>query len=273
MKTPLFRMSSSIALGLACLSLGLVSTAAADNRNAATSLVDQVRRADYEGNQQGMKKAYDELAHFTADKEIAGAVRYWRGFAMWRRAINGFNDKVDPKELEQDLHDALKEFEVIPAADPIYFEARIAMISCYGYLLFLHNGEPDRVKEIFTQVGPITTEIKQKAADNPRRLWVLGPILFVTPPERGGGQDKAIATYQKGLEIIRKAKPATDPLEPSWGEPELLMNMAWSYLNQAKPDVQSAERNAQAALTLVPNWHYVRDILLPQISSAKSRPK
>jgi hypothetical protein len=129
------------------------------------------------------------------------------------------------------------------------------------------------VKEIFTRLAPITAEVKQKAADNPRRLWVLGPIFFITPPERGGGQDKAIATYQKGLEVIRKAKPATDPLEPSWGEPELLMNMAWSDLNQAKPDIESADRNAQAALALVPYWHYVRDILIPQISSAKSRPK
>jgi hypothetical protein len=273
MKIPLPQLSSSLALGSICLSLGLVSTAAGDNRAAAVSLVDQVRHADHEGNQQGMKTGYDELAQFVADKEIGSSVRYWRGFAMWRRAINGFNDKVDRKELEQDLHDALKEFEMVPAGDPVYIEARIAMVSCYGYLLFIHSGEPDRVKEIFTDVGPIMTEVKEKAADNPRRLWVLGPILFTTPPERGGGQDKAIATYQKGLEIIRKAKPATDPLEPVWGEPELLMNMAWSYLNQAKPDVDSAERNARAALALVPYWHYVRDILIPQISAAKSPPK
>ena len=50
-----------------------------------------------------------------------------------------------------------------------HIEARIAMVSCYGYLLFIHSSEPDRVKEIFTQVGPITAEVKQKAADNPRR--------------------------------------------------------------------------------------------------------
>ncbi len=267
------KISRALVLALIGLSAGLVSAASTDNRKSVSSLVEQVRRADYEGNQQAMKQGYDALGQFTSDKEIAGAVRYWRGFAMWRRAINGFNDKVDRKELEQDLHDALKEFEAVPAEDSVYLEARIAMVSCYGYLLFIHTGEPDRVKEIFTQVSPIMAEVKEKAADNPRRLWVLGPILFTTPPERGGGQDKAIATYKKGLEIIRKEKPTTEPLQPAWGEPELLINMAWSYLNQAKPDVESAERDARAALALVPYWHYLRDILIPQISSAKSRPK
>jgi len=32
----------------------------------------------------------------------------------------------------------------------------------------------------------------------------------------------------------------------------------------------TAEQQAQAALKLAPNWHYVRDILLPQIQKAKS---
>ena len=51
------------------------------------------------------------------------------------------------------------------------------------------------------------------------------------PPDRGCGQDKAITTYLAGLEAIRRRAPAADPLEPSWGEPELLMNLAWSSLN------------------------------------------
>ncbi len=40
----------------------------------------------------------------------------------------------------------------------------------------------------------------------------------------------------------------TDPLEPSWGEPELLMSLAWSSLNRAAPDVNAADQYAHAAL-------------------------
>jgi hypothetical protein len=74
------------------------------------------------------------------------------------------------------------------------------------------------------------------------------------------------------LEAIRKQKPVSDPLEPSWGEPELLMNLAWSNLNRTTPDLKAAEEDAQAALKLVPYWHYVRDILMPQIQGAQSKP-
>jgi hypothetical protein len=48
------------------------------------------------------------------------------------------------------------------------------------------------------------------------------------------------------------------------------MSLAYSYLNRSSPDVSAAERNARAALGIVPYWHYVRDILLPQILASKS---
>jgi hypothetical protein len=49
------------------------------------------------------------------------------------------------------------------------------------------------------------------------------------------------------------------------------MNLAYSNLNRSTPDLDAAERYAQSALKLVPYWHYVRDILLPQIQQAKKR--
>jgi len=65
------------------------------------------------------------------------------------------------------------------------------------------------------------------APGNRRFIWVKGPGVWNAPVERGGGQVKAIATYEKGLELIRNQKNTrNDPLEPPWGEPELLMSLA-----------------------------------------------
>ena len=253
-----------------CSSAAEPSPQGDNSRSQVVDMVIQVRRSDYEGDRSAMKREFDALGSFVNDKSLGARVRYWRGFAMWRRAINGFNDAVDRKELEQDLNDALTEFKAIGKEDVGYLESRIAIVSCTGYLMFMHGQEPEKASELLGQLMPVAKEVKEAAPDNPRWLWVSGPISWSTPPERGGSQDKAFATYEKGLEIVRRTKPASDPLEQAWGEPELLMNVAWSYLNRTVPDLDAAERNAREALKLVPHWHYVRDILVAQIAKAKT---
>ena len=131
--------------------------------------------------------------------------------------------------------------------------------------------DPARSGEFIKQSSPLLKDAMAADPDNPCLLWVLGPIRWSSPPERGGGQDKAFDLYNRGLESIRKRPASTDPLDPSWGEPELLMNRAWSNLHRTEPDLKAAQKDAEAALTLVPYWHYVRDILLPQIREAQAK--
>jgi tetratricopeptide (TPR) repeat protein len=253
-----------------------VFPAAAENpaRAPIGRIITEIQRKDYEGNRAALKRGYDDLSVFLKNKELLSHVRYWRGFAMWRRAINGFNESVDPKELEKDLNQALEEFKQSLTADPQFVESKIGIISCLGNLIFIHQNDEAKIRELIQQSSQFVKEVQAAAPDNPRLLWVLGPILFTTAPEVGGGQDKAIALYNKGLEAARNSKgTSTDSLEPSWGEPELLMSLAWSNLNRSEPDLNAAEQNAKSALEIVPYWHYVKDILLPQVMTAKAKAK
>src|SRR5260370_37650936 len=47
------------------------------------------------------------------------------------------------------------------------------------------------------------------------------------------------------------------------------MSLAGSNFYRTAPDLAAAEQYARAALALVPYWHYVRDILIPMIETAK----
>jgi tetratricopeptide (TPR) repeat protein len=240
-------------------------------RVSIVQTVDQIKRADYEDDRPALKRLHDELIPSTADKALASRVLYWRGFALWRRAINGFNETPTPTDLESDLASAISDFKDAIVQDPADVEPKIGEASCLGYLMYLNHQNQARAQEFLQQAITLTKELQAEAQDNPRLLWILGPVRWSTPPERGGGQDKAINLYNRGLEIIRRQKAQSDPLEPSWGEPELLMNRAWSSLNRSTPDLKAAEDDAQAALKLVPYWHYVRDILLPQIQAARAK--
>jgi uncharacterized protein len=242
------------------------------SRDSIIRIVTQIQRADYEGDRPTLRRLHDELAPIPEDNRLASRVLYWRGFALWRRAINGFNESPTPTDLEGDLTQAVTEFKGAIAGDPAFVEPKIGAASSLGYLMYLHRKDPTVVPELLQQLSPLLKEAMATAPDNPRLLWVLGPIRWSSPPERGGGQDKAFEIYDKGLEAVRsQRRGVVDPLEPSWGEPELLMNLAWSNLNRAAPDLKAADQYAQAALKLVPYWHYVRDILMPQIQAAQAK--
>jgi hypothetical protein len=265
----------AVLIFLAWTALG--ASAVDSAREPVIKIVSQIQRADYEGDRPALNNLYEQLAPFVDEPEIASRVRYWRGFAKWRRGINGFNETPTPKDLAEDLTEGESEFDAAIQRDPSFVDAKVGAASCVGLRLFLEGifskeKDPQRLKAILAPVSQLLKEAKAAAPDNPRLLWVVGPNEWNIPVERGGGQDKAMETYQKGLEAVRKQKgAASDPLEPSWGEPELLMNLAWSNLNRTKPDLNAAEQYARAALDLVPYWHYLRDILMVQIRDAKAK--
>jgi tetratricopeptide (TPR) repeat protein len=258
-----------MAYSLVSLVLALLFTASPlqGRRQTVTAIVAKIQRADYEGDRTGLKRLHNELTPFVGDRQIASRVLYWRGFALWRRALNGFNDAADRAQVDEDLTQAVIDFQEAVARDPAFVDARIGAASCLVNNSFLSlRSNPTRARELFAQSTAILNEASAVAPDNPRLLWVQGANQWYAPPERGGGQDVALATYERGLELARRQKgQLIEPLEPTWGEAELLMNLAVANLNHATPDLAAAERYAQSALALVPYWHYVRDILVPQI--------
>jgi hypothetical protein len=251
-----------------------------DARAAATSLVARVQRADYEGNRAELRRLHGELATLSRsvdDPHLASRVRYWQGFALWRRALNGFNESADFGEQDQDLWQAVGDFEAALRLEPGFVDAKAGAISCLGNLTYLHRKDSTQVQQLVPRFVGLLKEGMATASDNPRLLWVRGPTQWWSPPDLPQSQVRerqaaAVATYKKGLELARRQKGSEpDPLEPSWGEPELLMSLAWAHLNQTAPDPRAAEAYAAEALALVPYWHYVRDILMPQIQAARDQ--
>lgn len=250
---------------------------AVDAQTPAEKLVTAIVRADYEGDRVALDRLYDELkAVRPADgnRRQAAQLHYWLGFAKWRRAINGFNVNADPAELEKDLNMAVSALEASRAADRSFHDASVSMLGCLQSLMFIHRNDKTKSGEIVQRFLALFKETMQADPNNPRLLWLDGGgtfymAQFAPAEERAKQQAIGMATYRRGLEIARKQKRPASALEPSWGEPELLMSLAWTSLNQVTPDVAAAEKYATEALALVPHWHYMKNILMPQIQKAK----
>jgi hypothetical protein len=261
---------TAIVLVLA-LGSGNAFSSATHTRSLVLGLVQQIQKADYAGDRDALHRLCQQLQPFDKNKQLASRVRYWQGFALWRRALNGANESVSAADLDADLAQAADEFREA-TKDPAFVNAKIALASCLLFRVFLHAADPGQVRLFLPDALQNLREAQAVAPDNPRLLWVEGANDWYLPAERGGGQAKAIATYLRGLEAARQQPTPADPLDPSWGEPELLMNLAWSNLHKTTPDLDEAEKDALAALALVPRWHYVRDRLLPQIQAARTAP-
>jgi len=247
------------------------AVAAGQEARSLPSWIGEIVAADYAGDRQALDRLYGEADAFPGDPAVESRVRYWKGFAKWRRAMNGANEDITPTDLAADIEIAIDELRRSGELDPGFLDARIGEMQCQGLMLFFdreHAATPERIARLRTLLG----ELKETAAGNPRYVWAWGMAFFTVPPEKGGGPDNVIQAYLRALDGMRQgAGAAKTPLDPSWGEAELNVNLAYSYLNRPSPDLDLARKYVDEALRIVPGWHYARDILRPQIEAAARR--
>ncbi|HEY1906726.1 MAG TPA: hypothetical protein VGG91_11830 [Myxococcaceae bacterium] len=252
------------------------SSRAPSSEDHLLQLVEQIRQADYAGDRQALADLQGKLAAAPTGNAPRSLVLYWRGFALWRRAINGFNETPTPGDLGTDASAATREFEASLKEDPKLVDAQAALAACIGLQMYLHGTVDDEMRAMLARVKALLAEAQALEPENPRLLWVRGPMEWFTP--KGSPQEmlderqaRSIATYQRGLGgLPASLRSGPEPLRPTWGEPELHMSLGWAYLKKREPDVAQAELHARKALALVPSWHYVRDILVPQIEAART---
>lgn len=261
----------TVALAITCTAALVRASAFSQASETPESTVQRIIRADYQGDRAALARLAVALAPL--DRAADGPlIRYWRGFGWWRRAINGFNESPTPPDLADDLTRASDEFERALALRPDFVDGLTGLLSCLQLKAYLARAEPDVLRTLLPAFRSTLARAQAADASHPRLLWVAGQTAWYTPPGAAASvvaerQAAAIGMYEQGLRELAARKPGR-ALEPTWGEPELLMNLAWSRLNAATPDPVAAREYAERALALVPDWHYVKDILLPQIRRA-----
>ncbi|MEP6994475.1 MAG: hypothetical protein ABI968_08145 [Acidobacteriota bacterium] len=245
------------------------ATPAPKSQLRLAELVAQIRSADYRGDRAALARLEGELSRLDAGS-LTDYREYWRGFALWRRVLNGFNETPMPGDLSADLEKAIARFRASIETHPDWIEAKLAMVGCWGNLIYLAGDDADKRKAIFAESGPTFKWVMANVGDNPRALWIRGGMEFAAPPPIGGDLAKAAATLRYGVACAWRetlANPGAPPWVPSWGGPENLMNLAYLQSHGDKPDRSAALAYAEGAVTAAPEWHYVRDILLPQIEA------
>jgi hypothetical protein len=237
---------------------------------AMRPIVDDIVRADYRADLEALARAHTQLAAYAADAAVKDAVHYWRGFAQWRSAMNRMNaPDFDHALAQREMRDAASEFEAIKSAE-LLGDAKSANAGCLMSLAYLAGVNDPEARTLIHQFQALIADAVLAEPNNPRVLWIRGGQLLWTPAQFGGSREVSIETYQRGLACARAQHAASsDSLAPRWGEPEMLMSLAYAYANSEPNDLARAEEYARQALALQPEWHYVKDVLLPSIATKR----
>src|SRR5258708_12628020 len=119
---------------------------------------------------------------------------------MWRRALNGLNESVDPHDVEQDLKHAVSEFDAAISKDPAFVDARASAGATRGTLIAFYRRNPElapelkntaRMQEFIKKALSYMNEAEAAEPKNPRVLWVLGPVQWYLAQQHGATPDKA----------------------------------------------------------------------------------
>ena len=234
-----------------------------------------IRSADYRGARADLERMAASL-DAERDPALAPYRDYWRGFARWRRALNGFNETPLPEDLGTDLTAAIASFKAALVEKPGWVEAKIGIVGCVGPLLYLARNDAPRRDSLLKEFLPMVNELREAAPDNPRWLWTMGQGQLGGGGGAAGPQpEMAAATFHRGVEAaLAEARqvPADEPVWiPRWGGAENLMNLAYLYTHSTLANRDLALAYVEGALVAAPEWHFVRDILGPQ-AAALTRP-
>ena len=261
------------------LRLAYARRAPGNQRDRIARIVTQLMEADYRGDLDALAAARDQLPDPASVGEDAGAVHYWRGFGAWRRANNRMNAPDYDRDLARaDLRAALTDFDAVTAG-PFFAYCASAAAGCLMSLMYVDGRDHGEFAARARRTAALLEAAVAAAPDDPRVLWIQGGRQMWIPAAAGGGRERALATFERGLAAARveagRVTAADAPgvaasLLPRWGEPELLAAVAYAWSNFEPRDLVLAQRLANRALELRPDWRYARQTLLAGISAAQS---
>jgi tetratricopeptide (TPR) repeat protein len=181
---------------------------------------------------------------------------HYRGYGIYRELMMQAGERT-PAYKER-MEEAVTLFEQSAAVRPMA-ETQALLSTCLGNLAA--EGMIAGMR-----YGPASSEARDAALQlgprNPRVLLLTAVSYWFTPKMWGGGEDKGYATLQRAIAAFATDAPAA-PL-PAWGHAEAY---AWLGQMEVKRGNPAAARAAYAkALSLEPNFVWVRQVLLPAVA-------
>ena len=209
----------------------------------------QMMAADYRADLAELARVRDAMIPLADDPQWGYLAHYWAGFASWRLAINGVNREIVPADVKAHLEKASIDLDAAVRLRDDFADGYAAAASVNGWLGTMQGSDVAKFRELVTHARQQLARAKELAPANPRVVWVEAMTLSGTPVAYGGNPERALQILRESLDAGDFTALPASPL-PDWGQPEILMSLAWGNLNAATSDLAAAADQAGAALQL-----------------------
>lgn len=252
--------------GILCA--GLALGVAAEAKKPREKLLE-AKRAAYDANfrndQQGLRAAAAKLDGLAADRELGAFALYYAGWTRWALAASQFqaNEKEELlASLNRSVEDLRKAVALLPENAPSQSQAEFQsqLASC---LISLAVVDGPRMGQILPEVAKLRKRALELAPANPRVVMMDAGMVFNTPAQYGGSQEKGIERWLEAIRLF-EAEHIENPIQPDWGRALAYGWLSNLYLQMNPPRKAESKEAANKALTLRPDFWYVKTQVLPK---------
>ena len=260
-------MLTSFALLLLSRCVGLEIPAAQTPRAAMVEAREMAYNANARNDTDGMKRALAAFERVSADDPSSALAAYYASWTAWSLAGSHFQARdMDAAKaaIAAAVGHARRGLALRPGDAEFQTMAANAMI---GQAVI----DSARFQALVPEIAAARKKALELGPRNPRAVMMEAGMIFNIPPERGGSQEKGIARFIEALAFFDEeaAAPAADDLEPRWGRDLAHGWLAGMYLRLTPPALDKARAEVDKALFLRPDFWFVREVLVPQLTHAR----
>lgn len=257
-----------IGLGILCALLAWGAPAqAAKPREKLLAAKKAAYDANFQNDEKGLRAAAEKLDALATDRELGALALYYAGWTRWSLAAaqlqaNNKEDAIASLSLSvEDLRKAVAQLpENAPPQGQAEFQSQLA-----SSLISLAVVDGTKMAQILPEVAKLRKQVLELAPANPRVVMMDAGMVFNTPAQYGGSQEKGIERWLEAIRLF-EAEKIEDPLQPDWGRALAYGWLSSMYLRMTPPRTTEAKDMANHALALRPDFWFVKTQVLPKVS-------
>jgi tetratricopeptide (TPR) repeat protein len=221
---------------------------------------------NFQNDEKGLRAAAEKLDALVTDRELAALALYYAGWTRWSLAAAQLqaNEKDDAiRSLSRSVEDLRKAVALLPENAPSQSQAEF-QCQLASSLISLAVVDGTKMSQILPEVMKLRKQAVELAPANPRVVMMDAGMIFNTPAQYGGSQEKGIERWLEAIRLF-EAEKIEDPLQPDWGRALAYGWLASTYLRMTPPRTAEAKEMANHALALRPDFWFVKTQILPKV--------